>query len=107
VLDPGVRLERRAHPARAAEQADDEVGARPAEANRVEMRGVERVCTALQHRGVRAPCLDGVLGVEAHRRRDGIPEPLDVRLAEDGSAQPGFGAGTMTQFSFRAITRGR
>ncbi len=93
VLDPGLRLERRAHPARAAEQADDEVGARPAEADRVELRSVERVCARLEHRGVRAPGLDGILLVEAHRRGNGLPEPLHVRLAEDGLGPAGVRSG--------------
>ena len=93
VLDPGLRLEGRAHPARAAEQADDEVGARPAEADRVEARSVERVRTTLEHRGVRAPCLDGILLVEAHRRGDRIPQPLHVRLAEDGLGPAGIRRG--------------
>ena len=42
---------------------------------------------------MRAPCLDRVLGVEAHRRRDGIPEPFDVGLAEDGLGPAGIRRG--------------
>ena len=84
VLDPGLGLERRRAPARGGQEPDGEIGAGPAEADRVE--------AALVQRRPRAP---GALATCSARRatgsgsssrvavRDGVPQALDVRLAED------------------------
>ena len=79
-------LERRA-PGGAGDQADGEVGARAAEAEAVEARarsGASARSTELVD--VRAPGLDRVGLVQPGRRRDRVPEPLDVGLAEDRSS---------------------
>ena len=48
------------------------------------MSGVQRVGARLEHRGVRTPRLDRVVLVETHRRGHGVPQPVDVGLAEHG-----------------------
>ena len=108
VLDPALRLERRAHPARAGEQPDDEIGARPAEADRVEPRSFSASARACSFAACSRQAATGSVLVEPHRRRDGLPEPLDVGLAEHrlGPARRS-GAGTITQFTLRPVTSGR
>ena len=76
-------LERRA-PGRARDQPDGEVGAGPAEADRVERALVEQRRALDELVDVRAPGLDRIGLVEPRRRGDGVPEPLHVRLAENG-----------------------
>ena len=72
------------HPARLGQQADRQVGAGPAVAERVEARARS---SASRPRGqpldVLAPGGDRVGLVEPDRCRDRLPQPLDVRLAED------------------------
>jgi hypothetical protein len=70
-------------PPRAADQPDREVGARPPEAQAVEAALVQVRGARDELVDVRAPGLDRLGLVEAGRRRDGVPEPLHVRLAED------------------------
>ena len=83
-------LGRRRSPERALEQADGEVGARAAEPDRVEAALVERRGARGEPRRVLRPGRDRVGLVEAHRPGDGVPEPVDVGLAED-RARPALG----------------
>ena len=76
-------LERRA-PVRARRQADGQIGAGAAEANAVEPALVQQRPALDELGDVASPRVDGVGLVEARRRDHGVPEPLDVRLAEDG-----------------------
>ena len=70
-------------PACARQQADRQVGAGPAEADRVERERVELRAAALA--GVSTCSRQAATGSGSSRRtavRDRLPEPLDVRLAE-------------------------
>ncbi len=69
-------------PARLWDQPDEEVGAGAAEAHAVEGPLVEDPRALAELRDVRAPGRDGVVLVEPRRGRDGVPEPLDIGLAE-------------------------
>ena len=66
-------------------EADAEVGTRPGEADRGETALVQERRTLAQACDVLLPRRHGVGLVEARRRDDGVPEPLDVRLAEHGT----------------------
>ena len=83
-LDAGRRQLRAGRPARLRDQPDEQVGARPAEAHAVEAPLVEERGPLTELRDVRAPGGDGVVLVEPRGGRDGVPEPLDVGLAEHG-----------------------
>ena len=65
-----------------AGEADGQVGAGAAEPDRVEALRVQRARSRLEHLDVLSPRRDGVGLVEAHGRGDGLPQPVDVGLAE-------------------------
>ena len=65
------------------QQADGQVGPGAAEAHRVEAALVQLPRPLLQHRDVRLPGGDRVVLAQAHRPANGVPQPRDVRLAED------------------------
>ena len=69
-------------PPRLRHQADGQIGAGPSEANRVEAALVEKDDPLLQSCQMRSPGRDGVVLVQPGRDHDGVPEALDVRLAE-------------------------
>ena len=77
------RLLERSAPARTRDQADGEIGARAKEAEVVERALVQELPALDQLVDVSAPGPDGVGLVEPGRVGDGVPEPLDVWLAED------------------------
>ena len=83
VVDP-VRVVECGLPRGRGVQPDREVGAGPAVAERVEPPLVERRRAPLQVRDVLTPRRDRVGLVETHRRRDGLPQALDIGLPEHG-----------------------
>src|SRR5205085_10949218 len=83
VVDPVDGGRAAADPLGLLEQADGQLRPGPAELDRVESSLVQERRPALQLRCVLAPRLDGIVLVEADCVRDQLPEPVDVRLAED------------------------
>ena len=82
ISTPVVVMLRARRPARLRDQPDEEVGARASEAHAVEGPLVEDRRPLAELRDVRAPGGDRIVLVEARGDRDGVPEPLDVGLAE-------------------------
>ncbi len=71
------------HPTRLREQPDGQVRAGPAKANGIEPSLVQETGAPLKGLDVRAPGGDRIGLIEPYRRPDGLPEPGEVRLAED------------------------
>jgi hypothetical protein len=79
-----------APPERLRQQPDGQVGAAAVQAHGVETQVVERVGPCLELLDVRQPGGGRVLLVQANRRRDRLPEALDVRRAQ-GALRPALG----------------
>ena len=92
VLDP-ARFVLGGEPPRGREETDCQVRPRPAIAERVETAVVQHGRSCGEPRDVLLPGAHRVRFVEAHRRRDGSPEPLNVGLAEDLLRPAGAGEG--------------
>ena len=107
VLDPGRRLERRAHPAGRSEQADDEVvpGPRKRIASKPRsLRAAERALSAAAcscHAATGSSASSRIAVATASQRRSRSGSPKIVR------AHPSFGAGTITQLVSRSVTSGQ
>ena len=82
VRDAVSRLDPAAAPADAGNEADREIGAGPREVDGVEIERIELRAAAVELVEVGLPRRDGVRLVEADRLCDGLPQPLQVRLAE-------------------------
>ena len=89
VRDAVDRLLGAGQPAVRRVEPDAQVGARAGEADRAEAPLVEERGALAEALDVLLPREHGVGLVEPGRGDDGVPEPLDVRLAEDG-VRPAF-----------------
>ena len=83
MLDPTRGRERCAHPAGCRKEPDRQVGAGAAEPDGIETVAVQRRRSLLEVRVVLPPGGHRIVGIEARCRRDGSPEPFEIRLPED------------------------
>ena len=80
--DSTPRLECRAPPRHPGDEPDLEVGSRAGEANRVERPRVQLIRPNLQPLRVVPPRGDRIAVVESRRRRDRVPQTVEIGLTE-------------------------